>query len=78
MTDMFAGLCVVLLLAALYVVRRRTRQARMRKRHRRARSQYGRTLSARTEMRAYGSPTTTLGTLKKRSRNTATDEWKEA
>ena len=69
MTDMIAGLCVVLLLTALYAVRRRARLSRRRKAHSRARSQLGRTLSARTEMRAYNNATTTLGMLKKRSRH---------
>jgi hypothetical protein len=69
MTDMIAGICVVLLLAALYAVRRHAKLSRRRKAHRSARSQLGRTLSARTEMRAYSNPTTTLGMLKKRSRH---------
>jgi hypothetical protein len=77
MTDMIAGLCVVLLLAALYAVRRGATQAR-RKLNRRARSQQGRTLSARTEMRACASASTTQGMLKKRSRHASAEEWKRA
>jgi hypothetical protein len=71
MIDMFAGLGIVLLLAALYAVRRRARQLRRRKLHRRTRTPLGRTISARTEMRACSSPTSTLGMLQKRSRRSA-------
>jgi hypothetical protein len=77
MTDMIAILFIGLLLAALFVVRRRARQPRRRTPHTR-RSQLGRTLSARTEMRAYSSASTTSGMLKKRSRHDSHKDWNRA
>lgn len=78
MSDLFAGLCVVLLLAALYLARRYANRARRRRSPGRAESQHARTLSARTEMRAFASPSTTLDPLKKRSRHADGEEWKSA
>ena len=69
MTELIAALCILVLLASLYGLRRRTGQARRRKWHSRATSPMGRTLSARTEMRAFDSATTVGVTLKKRSRD---------
>jgi hypothetical protein len=69
MFDMIAGLCIALLLVTLYAVRRHARLSRRRRAHIRARPYPGRTLSARTEMRAYSNATSTLGILKKRSRH---------
>jgi len=76
MTDMIAGLCAVLLLVALYTVRRRGKGVRRGKLHRRIRSTLGTTLSARTEMRACDSASTTSGMLKKRSRHPRVEAWK--
>ena len=78
MIDIIAGICVGLLLAALYAVRRHASQARKRKRHMRASSQGGRALSARTEMRACGSATIADGMLKERARRAPTDDWRSA
>jgi len=76
MFDMIAGLCIAMLLVALYAVHRRARHARKRKLRSGARLQHGRTLSARTEMRAYGNPTTTPGLFEKRSGHPANGGWK--
>jgi hypothetical protein len=78
MTDLIAGLGVVLLLAALYLVRRHARHARRRRLQRSARSPRARTLSARTEMRACESPSTTMRLLEKRSRRARTETWNKA
>ena len=78
MTDIIAGLVVLLLLAALYLVRRHARHARMRRLQRRMRSPSTRTLSARTEMRACESPSTTAGLLKKRTPRPQTETYHKA
>jgi hypothetical protein len=78
MTDFIAGLCVVLLLAALCAMRRRARRARSKRLNSPARLQQGRTFSARTQMRGCHNPTTTLGMPKKGSLHAATEDWKKA